>query len=422
MVSRRRRPVDRALAAAIPAFLLGAALGLDAGRPVHGQTATAAPSPSLRSPANYQQEIEREAAELERLRRELEKAREERTSYASRETKILGQLNSLDNDLTLKQRLLSGLERKESRLADELERTRERLQRERARLEERRAILSRRLRNIYKVGEKPGLQVLLGATSAVDLVRRFDWLLLVAAQDRRLYRDVQESVSLVRAAEADLAVKRDEVRSIREESERERAELLEKREERGQLLRSVQGEKLRRERVIGELEEAEKQVQGLLADLEEKAKRAALEGFELDGSTFVAAKGRLPWPVRGKVARWYGIQKDRRFGTSTFNGGIDIEAERESDVLAVHPGRADYVNWLPGYGQCIILSHGDGYYTLYAHTAKVFVSVGEYVTGGDVIASVGDTGSLLGNVLHFEIRKDAEPVDPAPWLAPVRLR
>ena len=140
------------------------------------------------------------------------------------------------------------------------------------------------------------------------------------------------------------------------------------------------------------------------------------------GTSFASAKGRLPWPVQGKVSRWFGVQKDPRFGTSTFNGGIDIQAERESDVVCVHPGRVDYVDWLPGYGQCIIVNHGDGYYTLYAHTAKVFVGVGDDARAGEVIASVGDTGSLLGNVLHFEIRKDAEPINPAPWLSATKLR
>ena len=402
----------------LAALLLAASLAIVL--PVRAQAPS--PSASTRLDPPYGEDIDREAAELERVRRELEKAREERSSYANRETRILGQLNSLDSDLSLKERLLAGLERKEGRLASDLALTRERLDRERALLDERRDVLRRRLRNIYKVGEKPGLQVLLGATSAVDLVRRFDWFLLIAAQDRRLYGDVQESVAAVRTAETDLARQMEEVQGVRAESEREREDLLSKRDQRGELLESVRGEKRRRESVIAELEAAEKQVQKLLAELEEKAARAALEGGELDGDTFVAAKGRLPWPVAGKVTRWYGIQKDRRFGTSTFNGGIDIAAERETEVTAVHPGRADYVNWLPGYGQCIILSHGGGYYSLYAHTAKVFVSVGEYVAAGDVIASVGDTGSLVGSALHFEIRRDAEPIDPAPWLAPVKLR
>jgi septal ring factor EnvC (AmiA/AmiB activator) len=140
------------------------------------------------------------------------------------------------------------------------------------------------------------------------------------------------------------------------------------------------------------------------------------------GTDFAAAKGRLLWPVEGKVTRWFGLQKDKRFGTSTFNGGIDIRAERRADVHAAHSGRADYVDWLPGYGQCIILNHGGGYFTLYAHTSAVFVTAGDLVRAGDVIASVGETGSLHGPVLHFEIRKDAEPINPAPWLRSTKLK
>ncbi len=409
-------PARSAAAAARFGTILVTLIGF--GAPVLPRVAFA----QVAAPAPFSEEIQKESAELDRVREDLEEARRERSTYASRETKILGQLNTLDSDLSLKERLLTGLSRRERRLADDLEQTQSRLDGERGRLEERRDVLRRRLRNIYKVGEKPGLQVILGATSAVDLIRRFDWLLLVAAQDRLLVRGVQESVNAVHEAEADLAHKMSEVRGIRDESERERVDLVAKREERGNLLTSVRTEKRRQESVIGELEEVEKEMQKLLADLEERARRAALDGFALDGAAFVEAKGRLRWPVKGKVSRWYGVQKDKRFGTSTFNGGIDITAEKDSEVVAVHGGRADYVNWLPGYGQCIILSHGDGYYSLYAHTSKVFVSVGDMVSGGDVIASVGDTGSMLGSVLHFEIRKDAEPVDPAPWMAPVKLR
>jgi len=282
-------------------------------------------------------------------------------------------------------------------------------------------VLRRRLRNIYKVGEQPGLQVLLGATSAVDLVRRFDWLLLVAAQDRSLHDSILESVESVREAESELSEKMNDVAAVRRESEQEQSNLVLKREERSALLASVQGQKQEQKQVVGELEEAEREMQRLIAELEEKAK-AAVSDLPAGGTGFEAAKGRLLWPVEGKVARWFGVQKDKRFGTSTFNGGIDIQAERKSEVVAVHDGRADYVNWLPGYGQCIIINHGEGYFTLYAHTSSVFVSAGDAVAAGQVIASVGDTGSLFGDVLHFEIRKDAEPVNPAPWLRSVKLK
>lgn len=369
------------------------------------------------------EQIEQESAELDRVRSELQKARTEAKTYAAREGKILQQLNDLDSDLVLKQRLLAGLARKEDRVSADLVRVRDRLAAERAQLDERRGVLRRRLRNIYKFGERPGLQVLLGASSAVDLVRRFDWLLLVAAQDRLLADRIRESVDTVARTEEELLGKQEEVRRIRLESEQEQAELVRKKDERRSLLESVRTEREQHDDVVKELEQAEKDLQRLLADLAEREKRDRL-GNDLPpgGTGFAEAKGRLPWPVEGKVTRWFGVQKDKRFGTSTFNGGVDIEARRKTDVVAVHRGRADYVNWLPGYGQCIILNHGGGYYTLYAHTSSVLLSVGDRVERGDVIATVGDTGSLLGNVLHFEIRKDAEPINPAPWLTSTALR
>jgi septal ring factor EnvC (AmiA/AmiB activator) len=371
----------------------------------------------------FEKRIEEESAELGRVRSELEKARKDAKSYAAKETSVLKQLNELDSELQLKERLLAGLARKEERLNAELAQLRGKLQEERAKLAERRGILQRRLRNIYKVGEHPGLQVLLSSTSAVDLIRRFDWLLLVASQDRLLADRINESLEAVRTAEEDLVAKQEDVRRVRRESEDEKAELIRKKDERGTLLQSVRTERRKHEGLVKELEQAEENLKLLLADLEERAKRAAF-GTELppEGTGFAEMKGKLPWPVQGRVTRWFGVQKDERFGTSTFNGGVDIEAGRKSEVLAVHRGRADYVNWLPGYGQCIILNHGGGYFTLYAHTSAVMVGAGDPVERGDVIATVGDTGSLLGNVLHFEIRKDAEPINPAPWMQATKLR
>lgn len=397
---------------------LGAAAALAA---LASVSAAEDPAPPSDLELSYREEIDRETTELSNVRSQLEKARKEASSLAKEESKILKQLNAIDGDLQLRERLLAGLSRKERRLSTDLESTRADLAAERVRLEERRDVLRRRLRNIYKVGERPGLQVLLGASSAVDLVRRFDWLLLVAAQDRMLYESILTSVQRVRTAERELSAKMDDVQGVRRESEAERENLLVKREERTGFLTSVQSEKQKHLKTVGELEEAEREMQRLIAELERKA-QDAVGDLPGEGLAFEAAKGSLPWPVEGKVTRWFGVQKDKRFGTSTFNGGIDIHAERKSDVIAVHGGRADYVDWLPGYGQCIIINHGGGYFTLYAHTSSVFVSAGDAVAAGQVIASVGDTGSLLGDALHFEIRKDAEPINPASWLRSVKLK
>ncbi|MDP6529728.1 MAG: peptidoglycan DD-metalloendopeptidase family protein [Gemmatimonadota bacterium] len=369
------------------------------------------------------EEIQREETELQRIESDLDRTRDRTRALSDKETRVLTELNRIDSDLTRGEAAVSRMRAREESLAKEAARAGELLVQEEARLDERREILRRRLRNIYMYGERAGLQVLLSATSAVDLVRRFDWLLLVAAQDRRLERDVRVAVEAVADASTELESRHAESEAVRRDAEQEQAGLRRSQGDRRKLLESVRGEREGHERIARELESARASVQELLAELEEQARRARRAGeLPAGGTGFAGAKGGLPWPVEGRLSRRFGVKRDPRFGTSTFSGGLDIQAPAGTEVIAVHRGRVDYVDWLPGYGQCIILNHGNGYYTLYAHTERVFVAAGDGVFAGERVATVGDTGSLTGDALHFEIRKDAEPVDPLPWLGPARLR
>jgi len=101
----------------------------------------------------------------------------------------------------------------------------------------------------------------------------------------------------------------------------------------------------------------------------------------------------------------------------TFNNGVDIGSTAGAPIRAVASGQVEFVDWIDGYGKCIILNHGGGYYTLYAHVSATFISQGQKIAGGDVIAEVGDTGSLNGFECHFEIRKSKQALNPAEWFA-----
>ena len=105
----------------------------------------------------------------------------------------------------------------------------------------------------------------------------------------------------------------------------------------------------------------------------------------------------------------------QRFGTKTFNSGVDITAKFGTPIAAVAKGRVEYVNWLEGYGKCAIINHGGGFYTLYANASEILVSVGKDVAAGETIGRVGDTGSTMGTALHFEIRKGREALSPLEW-------
>ena len=133
-------------------------------------------------------------------------------------------------------------------------------------------------------------------------------------------------------------------------------------------------------------------------------------------SSFAGNKGRLPWPATGTVDVAFGSQVERDFGTVTTQNGLDIRAPAGTRVQAVADGHVVFADWLRGYGQLVIIDHGKGYHTLYAHLGAIDVKRGAPVKQGLQIGSVGDTGSLRGTLLYFELRQASVAVDPARWL------
>jgi septal ring factor EnvC (AmiA/AmiB activator) len=129
-------------------------------------------------------------------------------------------------------------------------------------------------------------------------------------------------------------------------------------------------------------------------------------------------RGKLPWPASGTLASTFGRQEHPRFHTVTFNRGIEISAPQGREIVAVADGSVIYADWFKGYGRLIILDHGGGYFTLYAHAADLRVKAGDTAAGGQAIATVGDSGSLEGPQLYFELRHKGKPEDPLAWLTP----
>jgi septal ring factor EnvC (AmiA/AmiB activator) len=169
---------------------------------------------------------------------------------------------------------------------------------------------------------------------------------------------------------------------------------------------TLSGEADLAKRAMRELEQADAELTRMLEDLE--------EGVPTMG--FRALKGKLPFPASGVVEVGYGKVINPRFNTVTVQKGVDIRAAAGSAVRAVAPGRVVYSGWLRGYGNLLILDHGDGYHTLMAHLATMMAEAGAEVGGGAEVGTVGDTGSLKGAYLYFEIRKGGRAVDPKPWL------
>lgn len=128
-------------------------------------------------------------------------------------------------------------------------------------------------------------------------------------------------------------------------------------------------------------------------------------------------RGRLAWPVEGRIITAYGTEKNPQFNTVVMNKGVEIApAPGRSLVLAVHPGKVVFADYFQGYGNLLIVDNGMTYYTLYGHCAEFLAAVGEMVGAGQPLAVVGDTGSLKGECLYFELRFKTRALDPLQWL------
>jgi septal ring factor EnvC (AmiA/AmiB activator) len=194
------------------------------------------------------------------------------------------------------------------------------------------------------------------------------------------------------------------------------------------LLAKVKDERAYHDRMVLELSEATRRLEAFIRDLQAKQRRVArtppagrarpAPGDIGPSVGLGALRGRLAWPAEGKVVAEFGTQVHPRFGTKTFRNGIDIEVAEGTNIVVVYPGHVMYTGWFRGYGNLIIVDHGNDYYTLYAHAADIRVAEGDDVKQGQIIGTVGDTGSLQGPRLYFEVRHQGKPQDPEQWLRP----
>jgi murein DD-endopeptidase MepM/ murein hydrolase activator NlpD len=238
----------------------------------------------------------------------------------------------------------------------------------------------------------------------------------MAKQDLELARDVRAALDEGAWAEREIVRNQRESERIRARAEEERSLAILARAEREAVLTDLRGRRSLQEQALRELEEAARRVERIVAGLERERLGDDAPYPDDGGATFASRKGRLPWPAEGRIASGFGRQRHPRFGTWTENPGIDIAAPKGSRITAVHGGRVEYADALPGYGRCLIVGHGDGYYTLYAHADEVWVTRGETVQAGQALGTVGESGSLVGPALHFEVRKGSSALDPGAWL------
>ena len=354
--------------------------------------------------------------ELDRIKNEIEQRRAESKKLRRQETSVVQKLSALDREIDLSRQFLANLEQQESLMSEQVDSLRARIEVEDGALTAHKSVYARRLRQMYKRDPNYQWDIVLGSENIQEALRRYKFTRIVAERDAALITEMRSRKLVYETESASLTESLADMAVVRNERQDETMRMEQGKRRRQTMLASIRSQKTEHANAIEELERAQKQVKNLIGDLEKRR-------LASDGSTYVPdgefgeLKGQMIRPVEGKIVRGFGTHKHPKYGTVTFNNGVDIGSTAGAPIRAVASGQVEFVDWIDGYGKCIILNHGGGYYTLYAHVSATFISQGQKIAGGDVIAEVGDTGSLNGFECHFEIRKSKQALNPAEWFA-----
>jgi septal ring factor EnvC (AmiA/AmiB activator) len=284
-----------------------------------------------------------------------------------------------------------------------------------ARLAKTREAMSRRVVALYKAGEIGPVRFLFASETVPELLTRASALQTFVEYDAVLVARYRENLSDYDQLETEAkvaAVVRDE--TARRLSKRA-AELAQERTHRRRILTDVREDRSRERGLLVELEKAARALEETLSAL---GSASGEQGPSVVGQDFAMRKGSLARPLEAPIRLPFGRVVDEIFGTETLRKGVEFEAAAGETVRAVAPGAVRFAGWFRGYGKLVIMDHGDDYFTVVSHLEESFVRVGDTLSEGDTIGSVGDTGSLTGPSLYFEIRSGSEPQDPGDWLRP----
>ncbi len=279
-----------------------------------------------------------------------------------------------------------------------------------ARLSARLAEVRPRLLARARMGRAGLLQIFLESRSLADLVKRRYLMERILARDVALLLDARTAYRARETARAERQAEAERLQALALDAQDRREQAEARREERETLLTALRSARGFHERAASEVAVQAKKLAEFVATL--PPPRSGLSG----PGGFEARKGRLPMPAPGPITVGFGKVVNPKFNTITVQNGVDVEAPAGAPVRAVAPGRVVHAGWFKGYGNLVIVDHGDGYHTLVAHLASMQTAMGEEVDAGSVLGTVGDSGSLKGPYLYFEIREKGRPVDPRPWL------
>ena len=354
------------------------------------------------------------AKELEGIKKRISREEQRIRQVKKREGSVLQALGKIDRDLEKRTEDLNAASSKVAAIRIEMNKQENETSRLRFSLGERRELLMKRAVALYHGfrGGTPGGGLKEDVPPGV-LLQRKRYLAAIVFFDQTLVQKLSEEITYQRKLERELGQKKHELEEQRRIVAQLRDSVRKEAESKKHLLASLRQEKETRVRALQELEQAALRLQKMIDEMSRRA--ISKPPSAPAGAGLQAMRGKLEWPVRGEVTGGFGKTKHREFSAEVFRNGIDIQAPMGEEIRAVEQGTIVFADRFSGYGKMVIIDHGERYFSVYAHLSEIARKSGSMVKRGETLGRVGDSDSLAGVKLYFEIRKDGKSIDPLPW-------
>ncbi|MDD2735004.1 MAG: peptidoglycan DD-metalloendopeptidase family protein [Desulfuromonadaceae bacterium] len=368
--------------------------------------------------------------ELSGVKREIRVQKQLITKTRKVEVAVSTELKEILRSLEQKQSDLSKLGRDLQGVESSLESTGRDIQRVTDEAHIKRIEIERRLSALYKAGELGALRMFFSAESFPQLAENIRYMKSILENDKRIFLEYNLKIDQLKSLKSNLerdALKKERIMTGIEQKKRE---IETEKSKKAAYLGKVRQDRKSYERSLKELQANAARLQTMLTRLEALSRRKLSSRHEKPRSRlkplaelppvpdrgFASQKGRMTLPVHGEIIESYGKHKHAEFNSYTFSKGLSVSASSGSEIKAIYEGTVIFSDYFKGFGNMMVIDHGGGYFSLYAHASRLSKKVGAEVARHETIGAVGDVDSNKGNMLYFEIRHQGKPVDPAEWV------
>lgn len=347
-------------------------------------------------------------SQLNEVRQQIQQHKKTLNEIRGQERGITGEINQIAKNIIVVEQEIQRLEGRIQKLTQAIIVNEAELRELEAKLAEQMGIMSERLVFIYEHGDTTYLEVVLAATDMKEFLTNYEFMSNIVDQDKATIQKIAEQKAEVERRRAQLVAQEAELQRARANQEQQRAALAAQQEAKKTALHKVENDRQAQEQALNELEATSRQLESVIRQA---------QASNASSSNPPKGSGQLGWPCDARnITSPFGMRYHPILKKNKLHTGTDFGASNGSNIYAADNGVVISSGWMGGYGKAVIVDHGKGISTLYAHQSSILVSNGQTVNKGQVIGKVGSTGWSTGAHLHFEVRVNGVPKNPMNYL------